>query len=103
MRARVAFYASTPGYRKVFEHHGLGDLARELSVLSREQRWEEMPSRISDEVMQTFAVIGTHDRIAGLLAERYGGIASHVEFSIPATMPQELETLGELVRALQAV
>ena len=103
VRARVAFYASTPGYRKVFEHHGLGDLARELSVLSREQRWEEMPSRISDEVMHTFAVIGTHDRIAGLLAERYGGIASHVEFSIPATTPQELETLGELVRALQAV
>ncbi|MCH7479408.1 MAG: TIGR03617 family F420-dependent LLM class oxidoreductase [SAR324 cluster bacterium] len=103
VRARVAFYASTPGYRKVFEHHGLGDLARELSVLSREQRWEEMPSRISDEVMHTFAVIGTHDRIAGLLAERYGDIASRVEFSIPATTPQELETLGELVRALQAV
>ncbi len=46
VRARVAFYASTPGYRAAFEVHGLGDLAAELAVLSRAQRWEEMPPRI---------------------------------------------------------
>lgn len=101
VRARVAFYASTPGYRKVFEHHGLGDLARELSVLSREQRWEEMPPRISDEVMHTFATVGTYDQVAGLLAERYAGIATHLEFSIPAPTPAEQERLAGLVRDLQ--
>ena len=43
VRARISFYASTPQYRAAFAHHGLGDLADELKLLSRAQRWEEMP------------------------------------------------------------
>ncbi|GIT25823.1 MAG: hypothetical protein CM1200mP41_18670 [Gammaproteobacteria bacterium] len=42
VRARIAFYASTPGYRAAFEVHGLGDLADRLSQYSRAQRWNEM-------------------------------------------------------------
>jgi probable F420-dependent oxidoreductase len=83
VRARVAFYASTPSYRAVFELHGWGDLARELAVLSREQRWEEMPPRICDEMVETMAVVGLYDEIAERLRERYLGIASDVEFSVP--------------------
>ncbi|HEX9844612.1 MAG TPA: TIGR03617 family F420-dependent LLM class oxidoreductase [bacterium] len=101
VRARVAFYASTPAYRRVFEHHGLGDLARELSQLARAQRWEELPERISDETLHTFAVVGTYDRIAALLLERYRDLASHVEFSIPAATPEEQETLRAMVREIR--
>ena len=43
VRARVAFYASTPAYFPAFQAHGLDDLANELKVLSKAQRWEEMP------------------------------------------------------------
>jgi hypothetical protein len=46
-RARIAFYASTPQYRAAFEHLGLADLADRLKLLSRAQRWEEMPQRIA--------------------------------------------------------
>ena len=42
-RARIAFYASTPGYRAAFDHLGLGALADEAKVLSKAQRWEELP------------------------------------------------------------
>ena len=42
-RARIAFYCSTPAYRRAFEIHGLGDLATELSQLSKAGRWNEMP------------------------------------------------------------
>ncbi|MFP6725598.1 MAG: TIGR03617 family F420-dependent LLM class oxidoreductase, partial [Alphaproteobacteria bacterium] len=45
-RARIAFYCSTPAYRRAFEIHGLGDLATELSQLSKAGRWNEMPERI---------------------------------------------------------
>ena len=45
VRARISFYASTPQYRAAFAHHGLGDLADELKLLSRAQRWEEMPQQ----------------------------------------------------------
>lgn len=101
VRARVAFYASTPGYRAAFEAHGLGELAAELATLSRAQRWEEMPPRISDEVLHTYAVVGTYAEIGRRLVERYRGLVTDVEFSIPATTPQEQGILRELVQDIR--
>ena len=101
VRARVAFYASTPGYRAAFEVHGLGDLAAELAVLSRAQRWEEMPPRISDEVLHTYAVVGTYAEIGRKLVERYRGLVTDVEFSIPAATPAEQGILRELVQEIR--
>src|SRR4051812_4337722 len=66
-RARIAFYASTPAYAAAFEHHGLGALAREAAILSKAQRWEELPRLISDETLDLFAVIGTYDQIGASL------------------------------------
>ena len=63
-RARIAFYASTPQYRAAFDHLGLGDLADRLKLLSRAQRWEEMPQHIDDDVLHTFVTIATYDTIA---------------------------------------
>jgi probable F420-dependent oxidoreductase len=101
VRARVAFYASTPGYRAAFEVHGLGDLAAELAVLSRAQRWEEMPSRISDEVLHTYAVVGTDHEIGRKLVARYRGLVTDVEFSIPAATEHERGILRELVQEIR--
>jgi len=101
VRARVAFYASTPGYRAAFEAHGLGDLAAELASLAREQRWEEMPPRISDEVLHTYAVVGTYADIGRKLVERYRGLVTDVEFSIPAGTERERGILRELVQEVR--
>ena len=103
VRARVAFYASTRTYGAVFEHHGWGDLVEDLHRYSVQKRWEEMPKRISDEVLDTIAVIGTHDQIAGKLKQRYGGLATGLEFGIPIRTPADREALiasiGELHRS----
>ena len=101
VRARVAFYASTPGYRAAFDAHGLTDLATELAQLSKVQRWEDMPARISDDVLHTYAVVGTYDEIGKRLIERYGGLITDVEFSIPASSEAERATLRDVVRDLQ--
>lgn len=101
VRARVSFYGSTPAYRAVFDHHGLGDLAAELSVLSREQRWEEMPPLISDDLLRKFAVIGTYDEIVDRMRERCGGLATSAEFSIPIVGPGDYERLADLIRQLK--
>jgi probable F420-dependent oxidoreductase len=101
VRARVAFYGCTPSYRAVFEHHGLGDLAKRLSGLAREQRWEEMPPMISDETLHTFAVVGTFDEIIGRMRERSAGLADSTEFSIPMTSEDEYERLSGLIKTLQ--
>jgi alkanesulfonate monooxygenase SsuD/methylene tetrahydromethanopterin reductase-like flavin-dependent oxidoreductase (luciferase family) len=101
VRARIAFYASTPQYRAAFDHHGLGDLADRLKLLSRAQRWEEMPQHITDETLETFATIGTYDAIAAKLCDRYGGVVTHCEFSIAVKSAADKERLRALARTIQ--
>src|SRR5205823_1698639 len=48
VRARVAFYASTPTYLAAFETDGYGETAKQLVTLGRAQRWEEMPQLVDD-------------------------------------------------------
>ncbi|CAN5735361.1 LLM class F420-dependent oxidoreductase [soil metagenome] len=102
VRARVAFYASTPQYRAAFAHHGLGDLADELKLLSRAQRWEEMPQYITDEMLHTFVTVGTYDTIAAKLGDRYGGTVTHCEFSVPVKTAAEKELLRGLAKTIQS-
>ena len=102
VRARVAFYASTPQYRAAFDHLGLGDLADRLKLLSRAQRWEEMPQHISDDVLETFATIGTYDTIARKLRDRFGGIVTHCEFSIAVKNDADRETLRNIAKDIQS-
>ena len=103
VRARVAFYASTPQYRAAFDHHGLGGLADELKLLSRAQRWEEMPRHITDDVLHTFVTVGTYEAIARKLSDRYGKVVTHCEFSIPVKDAADKERLRELASTLQGV
>src|SRR5262249_46215315 len=102
VRARKHLYASTPQYRGAFAHHGLGELADRLKLLSRAQRWEEMPQQITDEVLHTYVTVGTYDEIADKLCERYGGVVTHCEFSIPVNGAADKERLGGLAKAIQS-
>ena len=101
VRARIAFYASTPQYRAAFAHHGLGDLADRLKLLSRAQRWEELPPAIDDEVLDRFVTIGTYDTIARKLCDRYGSVVTNCEFSIPVKSEADREILRGLARTIQ--
>lgn len=102
VRARVAFYLSTPSYRQTFELHGWGDIARAASELSRAKRWEELPELVHDEMLHTVATIGTHDEIADKLAERYGPRVDRIEFSIPVNHDADAATLGSMLDRLRA-
>ncbi|MBY0317262.1 MAG: TIGR03617 family F420-dependent LLM class oxidoreductase [Reyranella sp.] len=101
VRARISFYASTPQYRAAFAHHGLGDLADELKLLSRAQRWEEMPQYISDDILHTFVTVGTYDQIARRILDRYSDVVTHCEFSVPVNNAADRERLSDLARAIQ--
>jgi alkanesulfonate monooxygenase SsuD/methylene tetrahydromethanopterin reductase-like flavin-dependent oxidoreductase (luciferase family) len=101
VRARISFYASTPQYRAAFAHHGLGDLADELKLLSRSQPWEEMPRYITDDILHTFVTVGTYDQIAGRLLDRYSGVVTHCEFSIPVNDGDDKDRLRDLAKTIQ--
>lgn len=101
-RARIAFYASTPGYIRPFEHLGLAELVNEAKLLSRAQKWEELPKLISDDVLHRFAVIGTYDEIGAKLVARFGNVVTNCEFSIPVRDAVERRTLTGLLADIQA-
>ena len=103
VRARIAFYASTPGYRAAFEVHGLGELADRLSQYSRAQRWQEMEKLIDNDVLHTYAVVGTYDEIGDLLKARFGKLVTHLEFSIPVDTNSDKTKLRSLLTELRSI
>jgi probable F420-dependent oxidoreductase len=80
-RKQLAFYGSTPAYRPTLACHGWGELHRELNRLSKQGRWDDMTELIDDEVLETIAVVGPRNEIAGKLRERLAGIADGVSLT----------------------
>src|ERR1700712_1676327 len=77
-RKQIAFYGSTPAYRKVLELHGWGDLHDELHRLSKQGEWDTMGSLIDDEILGAFAVVGPVEEIGAALRARCEGVADRV-------------------------
>jgi probable F420-dependent oxidoreductase len=100
-RARIAFYASTPGYRLAFDHLGLGELADEAKHLSKAQRWEELPPLIDDDVLHTFVTVGTYDTIADALHRRFGSVVTDCEFSVAVASDADRDALAGMVAGLR--
>ena len=83
VRRQIAFYASTPPYRPVLEHHGRGALADELNGLSRRQAWDEMTGLVDDDLLALFAVAGDPAGVASGIADRYRGLVDRVSLNTP--------------------
>jgi probable F420-dependent oxidoreductase len=87
-RRRVAFYGSTPGYRHVLDHHGLGGLFEALYEKSKSGGWAEMPALVDDDVLALFAVRGRDPvALAEEVRNRIGGIADRAGLVTEATDP----------------
>lgn len=78
VRSQIAFYASTPSYRRVMSLHGWDDAAEELSSLARQGEWEAMPDLVDDEMLATFAVVEKPDALAGAIKKRYAGLVDRI-------------------------
>ena len=70
----ISFYGSTPAYRPVLESIGAGELQSELNTMSKQGRWDEMGTLITDDLLKEFAVMGEPDTIAGQIKSRYGDL-----------------------------
>jgi probable F420-dependent oxidoreductase len=99
-RKQIAFYASTPAYRGVLELHGWGELQPELNTLSKRGEWDEMGRRITDEILDAFAVQGAPDEIPVLLHRRFGDVVDRISLYMPyrdsGAVPRILAGLREL-------
>ena len=83
IRNQIAFYGSTPAYRPVLEIHGWGELQGELQAMTKRGEWDSMSELIDDEVLNTFAVIGTPEDAIAELKRRYGDVATRVQLTLP--------------------
>jgi probable F420-dependent oxidoreductase len=73
---QLGFYASTPAYRPVLEAHDWGELQTEANQLTRAGRWEDMGALITDEILNTFAIVSEDiEQVPSLLKQRYGHLA----------------------------
>ena len=99
-RQQIAFYGSTPAYRKVLELHGWGHLQDELNALSKQGEWVKMGELIDDEVLNTFAVVGEPEHIAPELSQRYGDVIQRLSFYAPYA--SDPDRWAKVMAALQA-
>jgi probable F420-dependent oxidoreductase len=87
-RRSISFYASTPTYRPVMAHHGWGDVADSLAGHARHGRWDEMGALVSDEMLETFAVVTAPEDLRSALERHASGLldrlAPYQPFGSPA-------------------
>ena len=97
MRRQISFYGSTPAYKGVLDVHGWGDLQPELRTLSMRGEWEAMGDLITDDILETFAVVEPLDRVAAAVRARYEGVVDRIMMGLPnATDEQAAQVLTEL-------
>lgn len=82
-RYRIAFYASTRTYLPVLAHHGWEDLNPKLRDLIGQHRWDDLPTVVPDDVLDTFCVSGTWDTIAGRVSARLAGLVDTISIATP--------------------
>ncbi len=99
VRDRIAFYGCTVAYRPVLELHGWGALQDELIPLNRAHRTQEMAALITDEMVQTIAIVGSPEQVVEIMRERFAGLISRTGFGDPTLEPDELKALLGRLRA----
>ncbi|MBI3744002.1 MAG: TIGR03617 family F420-dependent LLM class oxidoreductase [Chloroflexi bacterium] len=108
VRKQLSFYASTRTYRPVMDTHGWGETAGQLFQMSLggqtgggEGVWQQMSSLLTDEMLNEFAVIGTHDEVVGKIKERFKGLITRMALPVPTTNADDRALVQRMVRELQ--
>lgn len=105
VREQIAFYGSTPAYRPVMDAHGWGETAEELSRMMRQggHTPADLSAVISDQMLDTFAVVAEPDAVASQIHERFAGLVDRLSFYTPYETDDRLWThIAEDLLALQS-
>ncbi len=99
IRFNLAFYGSTPAYRVVLDHHGLGDLQPRLREATKSADWSTLGDLIDDEVLDLLAVRGTPVECAIRLGEEYGAVADRLSLTVVSGVSDD--SLAAMVAAVR--
>ena len=96
---RIAFYGSTPAYKGVLDSIGMGELQGELNTMSKQGRWKEMGTLITDDMINAFGVMGEPQEIAPEMLRRYGGFVDRTSASFPVSNEEQRAAIIDALRA----
>ena len=82
-KQQIAFYGSTPAYKPVLDLHGWGGLQDELNARSKRGEWQAMGESITDEMLETFAVVAAPEDIPAQMLRRFGDVVDRLSFYAP--------------------
>jgi probable F420-dependent oxidoreductase len=82
-RSELAFLYSTPAYRRQLEDFGLADVGAALSAMAQRSEWDDLPTVLTDEVMNQLVPQGTYDDIPGVLTQWYSGLCTGINLPVP--------------------
>jgi probable F420-dependent oxidoreductase len=100
LKQQIAFYSSTRTYHAVLDHHGWTEVGLRLHEMSKEGRWKEMPSCITDEMLDEWAIIATPGDLVSKVIDRCGDLYPTIMLDIPSWLRQDRDWIAESVRAL---
>lgn len=98
-KAQIAFYGSTPAYLPVLALHGWEGVHERLHAASKRGEWGEMATLVDDDMLATFAAVGSPAEVASQLRERFSGLVTRLSFS--ASYPIRPETQLALLAGLR--
>ncbi len=101
VKAQIAFYGSTPAYRPVLDLHGWGDLHDELNAMTKRGEWAKLSELIDDDVLHTFAIIGSPEQAVAEIQRRYGDLVTRIAI-VALPEDRDIERWNGLFEALRA-
>lgn len=93
VRSRIAFYGCTVAYKPVLDIHGWGELQAELISLNRQHRTDEMSELITDEMVETIAIVGHPEAVVDQMIARFDGNIARSGFSADGVEPDRMQEL----------
>jgi probable F420-dependent oxidoreductase len=103
-RALLAFLYSTPAYWPSLELFGLQQgvegLGRQLQLLTREDKWQEMIGLITDDLLDRVVVSGRYDQIAVKVLDWCRERSDWITFPVPED-PAEDDAARDVIRQLK--
>ena len=95
----LAFLYSTPAYRRTLELFGWAELGERLQRMTREGRWDELSTLVTDEVLDALVPQGTYEELPAVIDRWFGKIATGVLIP-PARDPADDPSVAALVREI---
>ncbi len=96
VKRQIAYYASTRTYAPILELHGWGDVPAKLHEMTVTNRWDDLGSVITDEMLDTYAIVGRPEEIPGKLRARFDGLVNRIALyhrDVPVDPGALIETL----------